>query len=154
MTDEAPKLDLERFALLLDTYGADPARFPDPERTVARDLLARDARASELLEQAIALERALSSVPSPLPSAALRRAVAEIPLRHPRDAREAAALPLRATLGLAFAAAAAIALGVASGTAVDALEASDATAERAPEDDLAELAALAFAAELDEELLP
>ena len=63
---------------LLDTYGADPARWPaeDPRRAAAWALLeSGDARARQSLAAAGALDRALDSVTPPAPSAALTGAV-------------------------------------------------------------------------------
>ncbi len=155
-------MDLARFEQLLDQHGADVARFPERERSAASALLAADPRARRLLAQAEALERGLQSMTTPEPSAALRRAVAEIPLRHPQPAPAAAAfgwLPLRSAWALAASAALMLALGALSGALASdldlSLQAEATQLALEPEDDaLTELSELAFAAELDEELVP
>jgi hypothetical protein len=92
------------------------------------------------------LTRKLAQLPGPEPSAALRRAVAEIPLRHPR-AQGALAWPLRSLWQAALSATFVAALGLAAGFA---------TAEPETDEGWDELRALAFAIEtgvpLDEEL--
>lgn len=63
---------------LLDAYGADPARWPaeDPRRAAAWALIdSGDAAALQALTAARALDRALDSMVSPAPSAALAGAV-------------------------------------------------------------------------------
>jgi hypothetical protein len=49
-------MTLTRFQRLLDVYGADPARWPQPERDAAERLLASDAAAAGALAQARALD--------------------------------------------------------------------------------------------------
>jgi hypothetical protein len=174
-------LTCARFEQLLDQLGADLARWPEPERAAAIALLGADARARELLAQAEALETGLRGLPAPEPSAALRRAIAEIPLRHPQPAATDAAfawLPLRSALSLFATAALMVALGGISGALATDLDlslrttaqvesgagagdrddaASDGYDADADDDALAELVALtelAFADELDKELLP
>lgn len=109
------------------------------------------------------LDQAMRSLGEPTPSAALRRAIAEIPLRHPRAERARPAwLPLRAVWALAAAGVLAVALGAASGTwlgeidvafGIDATEPSD-EAEQAYDEELLEASELAFAQTLEEELKP
>ncbi len=165
MTDISPsRLTLERFEELLDLYGADLARFPKEERAAAAALVAADPHAQRLHAQALALEAGLQGMPAPEPSAALRRAVAEIPLRHPQPAAGAASLlPLRWRSAWALFASAAlmVALGALSGSLtrdadLTALAAGSAEVEpgASDSDPLAELAELAFASDLDDELAP
>jgi hypothetical protein len=152
---------LSRLQALLDVHGSDLARFPEPERSAARALLAADERAARMLAEAEALHGALAGLPPPEPSAALRRAVAEIPLRHPQleGARSAFAwLPLRSAWALCASAALIVALGALTGALADGLDVSlspEPQVEPAEEDDaLTELSELAFAAELADELAP
>jgi hypothetical protein len=120
------------------------------------------------------LDELLSSLPTPEPSAALRRAVAEIPLRHPQRAPwffgpAPAWLPFRSLAAAALVAVAVLALGALAGlygddelVAGSADRASDgATAgagadagETERVDEIGELATLAFADDLDTELEP
>jgi hypothetical protein len=157
-----PNMELARFEALLDQRGADLARFPEPERAAAAALLARDPRARGMLAQADAIERGLLGMAAPEPSAALRRAVAEIPLRHPQPEPMAAALswlPLRSLWALVASGALMLALGALSGVWASDLDlslqdAEQVQAEQTEDDALTELSELAFAAELDEELSP
>lgn len=73
-------LSRERFAVIVDAYGADPRRWPAAEREAAEALAASDAQAGALLAEARALDGGLDAwldaLPVPAPaSAALRRAV-------------------------------------------------------------------------------
>jgi anti-sigma factor RsiW len=160
MSDTPKPLALARLEALLELHGADPARFPDAEREAVRSLIARDPQAARLFAEAQALDRALASVRAPVPSAALRRAVAEIPLRHPQP--QAALWPFRPMWAFALAATFMFALGVTSGAFVGGFDATpeELTASAADssdeleDDDLALVAELAFAAPLEEELAP
>jgi hypothetical protein len=137
-------IELRRFATLLEIHGADPARFPDAERAPVLALLASSPEARTLLADAEALARTLNGLRDPEPSASLLRAVAEIPLRHPRAAT---AWPLtvrwlwRAGLSAAFI----VVLGALSGAW---------SAETVSEDEWSDMASLAFVTELDQELAP
>jgi anti-sigma factor RsiW len=168
VSDTTPsRLALGRFEALLDLHGADLARFPEEERAAAAALLAADPRAQRLHAQALALEAGLSGMAEPEPSAALRRAVAEIPLRHPQPAAGAAPLlPLRWRSAWALVASAAlmVALGALSGSmtrgvdltalAGGSTEVEEVEPGMDDSDPLAELAELAFASDLDDELAP
>jgi anti-sigma factor RsiW len=113
-------IDRERVAALMEAYGAEPSRWPDDERAAAQALLASDPELQRMQMQARALD-SLLELPEPLsPSAALRRAVAEIPLRAERGA--AAALPwlFASALRSALAAAFVLGLGVLAGTSASA----------------------------------
>jgi hypothetical protein len=155
--NERPAIDLARFSELLDTCGSDPARFPEAERAAALALLERSPEARRLLRAAAALSDALDQLAVPEPSAALRRAVAEIPLRHPRPAlsdsteRSSAWSPFRSLRAAALSAVLILVLGALSG----ALSAGgDADASTMTDDDWGDLASLTFAANLDQELAP
>lgn len=115
------------------------------------------------------LDRVLRTAAPIEPSAAVRRAVAEIPLRHPRPAAAAehasglAGWPARVLRFAMLTAVASVAVGAWLGYEanvlpsvafdVQARAAAPQDAENA-EDAWEELALLAFAAELDEELAP
>lgn len=73
--DESTVMDLERFEVLLDAYGAEPDRWPDDERAPAAALLERSEAARALLEGAAELDALLGEVPDEAPSAQLRRQV-------------------------------------------------------------------------------
>ena len=68
-------MTLKRLCLLLETYGAAPARWPAGERAAALALLARSPTARALADAAGGLDRLLDAAPPPPPSAALRAAV-------------------------------------------------------------------------------
>lgn len=149
-------MDLTRLRELLDRHGPDLRRFPAPERAAALQLLASDAGAQQALRAAEALHGALDSVPGALPSAALQRRIAEIPLRHPQHAPEAlpgwmAALsPLRSLRRMTVSAVMVVALGALFGS----LSADESLTAVQGEDGWEELSALAFATELDPEVEP
>jgi hypothetical protein len=142
--NERPAIDLARFSELLDTCGCDPA------------LLERSSEARRLLRAAVASSSALDDLAAPEPSAALRRAVAEIPLRHPRsassdpDASWSAWSPLRSIRAAALSAVLILLLGAISGV----LSASGDDDPSTADDDWGEMASLTFAANLDRELSP
>jgi hypothetical protein len=52
---------MDDFVRLLDAYGGDPARWPAERRMAAERLVAADPAARRLLEEAVALDRALSA---------------------------------------------------------------------------------------------
>lgn len=85
---KAAKQDLTRARVvtLLECYGGDLSRFPEAERDAARDLIESDPSLQAVQREASSLDAWLDDMPTPVPSAGLRRAVAEIPLRHPRTA--------------------------------------------------------------------
>ena len=153
-----PTIDLERLADLLDTYGPDPARFPEAEREAAAALIASDPSARALLLQATALANALDALPAPVPSATLQRAVAEIPLRAVRTRGAAglfAWLPFRSASSAALSAVLIVLLGVLSGVWSESSRGStDTTSSVAAADDFQDLSALTYATELDQELQP
>ncbi len=74
-------MSLERFAVIVDAYGADPRRWPAAERDAAQAFAAADAQAAVLLAEALALDAGLDALPIPEPaSAALRRAAMPLPV--------------------------------------------------------------------------
>lgn len=164
MTHTPTRLALERFEELLDLYGTNLARFPEDERAAAAALLAANEDAQRLHAQALALEAGLQAMAAPEPSAALRRAVAEIPLRNPQPTAGAASIwPLRWRSAWALFASAAVivALGAVSGSMSRDVDLVALTGDRgeieaaADEPDaLDDLAELAFASNLDDELAP
>lgn len=171
MNDPRSPITLARLQELLDLHGADVARFPQGERAAATALLASDPSAQRMLAEAATLERALAALDAPEPSAALRRAVAEIPLRHPQAEGALAAfawLPLRSAWALAASAGLIVALGALTGALAGDVDLTFAPAQQvgddagdgdgageADEDDtFTQLSELAFAAELDRELAP
>jgi hypothetical protein len=158
MTDAKATLDLERLQELLDAYGPDPVRFPASERDAAIALIAGDPAARALRDQSLALAHMLDAVPGPLPSPALQRAVAEIPLRHPQLGAFgwfAAWLPFGSPSRALLSAVTLVLLGVLSGV-WSADSDSDSSAEMAPAaaDEWNDMSALTFATDLDEELQP
>lgn len=74
-------MNLERFTVIVDAYGADPRRWPAAERDAAQAFAAADAQAAALLAEALALDAGLDALPIPEPaSAALRRAAMPQPI--------------------------------------------------------------------------
>ncbi|WP_293397106.1 hypothetical protein [Nevskia sp.] len=74
-------MSLERFAVIVDAYGADPRRWPAAERDAAQSFAAADARAAVLLAEALALDASLDALPIPEPAGAvLRRAAMPLPV--------------------------------------------------------------------------
>lgn len=66
--EEDRRIDLERFARLLDSYGADPERWPAAEREGARELFATSSEAAEMHKRAAALDGLLGQASSLEPS--------------------------------------------------------------------------------------
>ncbi|MDP3295172.1 MAG: sigma factor [Nevskia sp.] len=80
-SDMSPAMNLERFAVIVDAYGADPRRWPAAERDAAQTFVASDAQAAVLLTEALALDASLDALPTPEPAgAALRRAAMPLPI--------------------------------------------------------------------------
>lgn len=65
------EITLERFAAIVDAYGASPERWPAPERSAADALLAASAPARALLAEARMLDGLLAAAPLEAPSDAL-----------------------------------------------------------------------------------
>ncbi len=127
--------DIERLRLLLDTFGADRARWPAAERLRLAAFVASDAEARRLVAEAAAFDRLLDMAPRPSPErerAAVARIVAAA-FRHENvpwkrePARERplwrAAAPLAASLVLGvFAGMAGLVPGVEEFAQADAAE--------------------------------
>lgn len=148
MSKQDDIIDIARLRELVCAYGADPARWPETERPAAEALLQSSPEARSVQSEAAGLDALLDGLPSEAPSAALRRKVAEIPLRHPAGVQSTERwsvwrlLPRRAV----WAGVLACTLGVASG----ALSASD-VATSSNDDGWDDVTAVAFAAGFDEE---
>jgi len=69
------KVDLARFAVLVDAYGACPDNWPEQERVAAMQLLGSNAAAMRLRDQALALDLLLDAMPTLEPSTRLIRHV-------------------------------------------------------------------------------
>lgn len=80
-----PAMSLERFAVIVDAYGAEPRRWPAAEREAAVTLAATDADAAALLAEARSLDAGLDALPLPAAATAARRRAAmpapELPSR-------------------------------------------------------------------------
>jgi hypothetical protein len=111
-------LDLQHFEELLDVHGADVARWPDPWREPALQLLEASDAARRARARAEGLSRLLDAVPAAEPSAQLRARIAAIPARHPRQHWVARWWPFGNPLAplLAWSAAALLGLLVGNGT--------------------------------------
>jgi hypothetical protein len=77
------EISLERFAAIVDAYGASPMRWPADERGAAEALLAISADARALLDEARMLDGVLAAAPVEVPSDAL---VARLMAARPRPA--------------------------------------------------------------------
>lgn len=99
MTERKSDMDMQRLEVLLDAYGADPARWPAAERAAALALLAADPAARAGLEQARQLDRALDALPpAPAPAgdlaARIRVAAQQRDATLQRDSGPAAPQPI------------------------------------------------------------
>lgn len=93
----------ERFAALLDAYGAEPRRWPDEERRAALEYLMTTPDARRLRAEAAELDRLLDAAPAAPPTAALReRVLGEAPVRRSSGERRFVAGALAASLLLGF----------------------------------------------------
>jgi hypothetical protein len=119
-------MTLERFARVLDAYGASAERWPDDERGAALTLLERSAEARAARDAAARLDTLLDGVPATAPSERLVARVlagvpapASSPLRRPATVtRPRAARRVLTGIGAAatLAAAASLALWLAGGS--------------------------------------
>jgi hypothetical protein len=75
MSDKIEPMTLDRLRELIEAYGANPERWPEQERGLAVVFIATSAEAQGLLEEAVALDRALDALPAPEPSQALRNGI-------------------------------------------------------------------------------
>jgi len=71
------KVDLDRFAAIVDAYGADPAAWPTDERSNALALLEVSEDAVRLRDEAAELDGLLGDLPDVAPSMALRSRILE-----------------------------------------------------------------------------
>jgi len=75
-----PTMNLQRFAALIDAYGAQPRRWPQAERAAALAFASGDAHAAALLRDAAALDALLDAdVAAPASSSAQRALLAALP---------------------------------------------------------------------------
>jgi hypothetical protein len=81
-------MNAERFAVLLDAYGAEPRRWPESERDAALAFVRGDIRAAAMMEAAGEIDDllALHHVPAPSPTLA-SLIVARAPRRNWRRVR-------------------------------------------------------------------
>jgi hypothetical protein len=87
-------MTLDRLRLLIDAYGADPARWPEPERAGAATLLAASDEARALVAEAAALDRLLARYDNPAEGAINQlRLVAAITSQPQGAAAPAGGLP-------------------------------------------------------------
>ena len=77
------RVDLERFAMIVDAYGAEPSAWPDDERDDALALLATSEAAVRLRDEAAVLDSLLDDAPVLEPPAALKSRILE---RAPKPA--------------------------------------------------------------------
>ena len=93
--DGNTKKKLTRLVEVLDTFGADPNRWPAAERTVLEAFVKADKSAAELFIEAKALARVMDAAPAGSASAALSARIVAAALEDP--AREATVVPLAPT---------------------------------------------------------
>jgi hypothetical protein len=106
MTMAPDDMTLDRFAVLLDAYGADPARWPDAERAAARALLDRSSEARARRDAAAALDALLDRAATVEPSSALAERILSQASQRPKVIR----LRARVVGAVGLAAAASLAL--------------------------------------------
>ena len=152
---ERPELDLERFRSIVDAYGTDPSKWPQEERETALRFMGGFTEAIEIVNQAADLDQLLNQMPTIEPSLSLQRAVAEIPARNASQPQQPEVFYLsnlfvRSVLWKsALAATLAVLLGLASGFAT--VNTNVTTEDQTNWDDFS---SLAFATDLDQELVP
>jgi hypothetical protein len=149
------QMPINRFAAILDAYGAEARRWPAAERSAAEALLAASAEARALQARAAQLDRMLATSASPAPSAALKAAILQAAPRAARTQPAGAGESLRglwqallgtltgelggwrpagAVLGVA------LLLGVAAGGAVETQSDTQSTAATEQSVDIVQLA--------------
>jgi hypothetical protein len=92
-------MNIDRFKVLLDGYGADPARWPAAERAAAEAFARTSPEAASLIAAARALDRALECMPTAAPAldpVAVAAAASAAPQRR-------ASRPRRSGFGFGFA---------------------------------------------------
>ena len=83
-------MNIDRFKVLLDGYGADPARWPAAERAAAEAFARTSPEAASLIAAARALDRALECMPTAAPAldpVAVAAAASAAPQRRARQPR-------------------------------------------------------------------
>lgn len=99
-------MDCDRFRQIIEAYGADPKRWPAEERAAAERLALERADAHALLQEALALDRALALAAEDLPPPELlsRRVLKQFSsaVRPVFDRRALWALAACAVFGLAL----------------------------------------------------
>jgi len=78
-------MDAHRFRALLEAFGADFARWPEPERARGQAILASSSEAARWWADERRIDEALDTAHEVAPSPTLLRKVAEIPVRFPRS---------------------------------------------------------------------
>jgi hypothetical protein len=155
-----PELSLERFAALVEAFGADFERFPARERSAAKALLLRSHDAQRLLLAAQAFDGILAAARENLPTVELEARLDTIPVRFAQERAFGRLLPFRSRQQTVLAAAAAVLLGLLGGGYAPDLLAEPASApdsaeltstERAEQSDIA---SLTFADDLFDDLTP
>lgn len=154
--DDEKKLDAERFRAVVESYGANPERWPaqdNPEKSPTGDRqayekLVADAGEPPWLEDARRLDALLDEVPEIAPSPALLRRVAEIPARH-ATSPSGWIWPLGRLRTLVAMGAMAAAMGLVVG-----MTTTEGTATDDGGEEWDELSALALGTNVSEEALP
>ena len=144
--DDEKRLDAERFRAVVESYGANPERWPAQDRQAWEKLV---AGAGELawLDDGRRLDALLDEVPDLAPSPALLRRVAEIPARH--VTAPSCIWPLGRLRTLVAFGAMAAAMGLVVG-----MTTTESTANEDGSEGWDELSALALGADVSEEVLP
>ncbi|MCP5433656.1 MAG: hypothetical protein H6923_10350 [Alphaproteobacteria bacterium] len=90
MAEREDRMNAERFARILEAYGADPRRWPAAERAACEAFAAADPQAGAALGAERALDELLDALPPVAPSLALRtRILSATPRATPPLARPA-----------------------------------------------------------------
>ncbi len=97
MQDKDTKKGLARLEEVLDTFGADPARWPVSERAALEALAGTQDQARRLIDEAQALERVMDTAPVLKASHALKARIVAAATNDP--VREASVVPITASPG-------------------------------------------------------
>ena len=92
-------MNIDRFKILLDGYGADPARWPEVERAAAEAFARTSPEAASLIAAARALDRTLEWMPAAAPALDPVMVAAAASAAPQRRARQ----PRRSGFGFGFA---------------------------------------------------
>ncbi len=145
MKHDDQRFSAERFRTLVESYGANPDRWPAEERQAMEKLAAESEDARAWLGEQRRLDTWLKAAPDIAPSPALLRRVAEIPARH-HAPRAAWVWPFGRLRNALAVAAAAAAMGMIVGLAMPVVTSDDGG------EDWDELSSLALGADISEEL--